>query len=275
MSMITSLHLTCRPEQTGLIPHSTGHLLYAGMLQAIQRNDPDTSAGIHREQLSEMKLSTLKGEFARKDRNRKRVFDDGEYRFSLELINTGEAFKSLFKEFVLQDERITIGDVDFLLTGMESREVAFDDLVSAETPAKLNFHFTSPTCIDYQGTGVTEMFPHREAVFTSLERSWNTYAPDEYAMQVDKKELKTRVVEQPDSRSYRTHNVIVTRKERDNGEGTRPIKAFGFTGKITYGFKNADDRLKHKLAILTRWANHAGVGSHTARGMGNVNVEVA
>jgi CRISPR-associated endoribonuclease Cas6 len=272
--MITSLHITCRPEEAGLVPHSTGHILYAGILDAIQRNDPELSSSIHSDQRADLALSTLKGEFDPRDRNRKKVFDDTEYRFSLGLLNTEEAFKPLFKEFVLQDERIALGDVDFLLTELESEEVAFDDLVSREAPERLAFHFVSPTCIDYHGTGVTEMFPHREAVFTSLARSWSNHAPDEYTIQLDPEDLKRHVVEQPDERSYDTHNVIVTRKDRDDGEGTYPIKAFGFTGKVTYSFKNANERLRHKLGILTRWAQYAGIGSHTARGMGNVNVEV-
>ncbi|MDY6788408.1 MAG: hypothetical protein SVV03_00430, partial [Candidatus Nanohaloarchaea archaeon] len=237
--MIKSLHLTCRPEEKGIIPHSTGHLLYAGMLKAIQRNDPNLSESLHKKQMSEISLSNLKGEFDSEDRNRKRVFDNAEYRFSLNLINTEEAFKPLFKEFVLQDERITVGDVDFLLTGLESNELDFDDLISEKTPEQLHFHFASPTSIDYRGAGVTEMFPHREAIFASLEQSWNTHAPDEYKMDLDLNELKKHVVEQPSPDLYQTHNVVVTRKERDDGEGTYPIKAFGFTGTVTYGFKDA------------------------------------
>jgi len=272
--MIQSLHIRCRPEESGLVPHSTGHLLYAGMLDAIRSSDPELSATIHGNTTADLSLSNLKGEFDPRDRNRKKVFADTEYRFRIDLINQDEAFGPLFREFVLQDERITVGDVDFLLTSMESEEVAFDDLIGTEPPRELDFHFVSPTSIDYHGTGVTEMFPHREAVFRSLERSWNRQAPDTHAIDLDPQDLKTKVIEQPRADSYDTHNVIVTRKERDDGDGSYPIKAFGFTCKISYGFKDADDRLRHKLGILTRWAEYAGVGGHTSRGCGSVSTEV-
>jgi CRISPR-associated endoribonuclease Cas6 len=139
-----------------------------------------------------------------------------------------------------------------------------------KTPENLYFHFMSPVCINYKSSEVTEMFPHREAVFKSLENSWNQNAPEEMQFEIDTEKLKKHVIEK--AYSHDTANTVVTRKK--DGENRRQIKAFGFTGKTEYGFKNAPEQLKKKLAILTRYAKHAGLGSHTARGLGNTYTEV-
>jgi len=91
--------------------------------------------------------------------------------------------------------------------------------------------------------------------------------------EIDTEELKKSVVEKVQRNNYgdpeyQTHSKVITRKEKQQ------IKAFGFTGQTEYAFQNASDQLKKKLAILTRYAKHAGIGSHTARGLGNTYTEV-
>jgi hypothetical protein len=219
-------------------------------------------------------LSPLRGEFRAENGEEKTVFPDAEYRMDLHLLNHADAFSPLLNDLVVQDEAITVGDVDMELCSIESEERGFDDFVEPGTPRQLRFHFTSPACIQYKSSGVNEMFPHREAVFRSLHHSWSQHAPDELCFELDTADLKRHVVEQPDAGSYDTHNVVVTRWYDESAGHDRPVKEFGFTGKTTYRFKNAAETLKHKLAVLTRWAHYSGVGSHTARGCGSVNTEV-
>jgi CRISPR-associated endoribonuclease Cas6 len=273
-NMITTVQLRFQPVEAGTIPHSTGHILYAGILDMIQQHDEQLSTTIHGEERSGLTLSPLKGEFRRANRDRKDVFSDSEYRAELHLLNHSDAFTPLFNELAIQDTLLTVGDAEFVLSEIESAETTFEDLIDTSIPRNLHFHFTSPVSIQYQGGDVTEMFPHREAVFRSLHHSWTQHAPDQYHFDLPTAAIKEHVAAQPDADSYRTHNVVVTRRHDKEKGHDRPLKAFGFTGKVTYTFMNADDTLKQKLAILTRWAEYAGVGGHTARGCGNVNTTV-
>lgn len=274
--MITSIEITCRPEENSLLPHSTGHLLYSATLNSIKKTDPELSEKIHSSENKKVTVTPLNGEFTRKDSNRKRVFQDTEYNFFINLIDS-EGFQELFNDLVLSSEGLEIAGENFEITGMNTEEITWQDLMEKKDPEGLYFHFMSPVCIKYKSSEVTEMFPHREAVFKSLENSWNRNAPEQMQFEIDTEELKKHVVEKVKRNKYgdpeyETKNTVVTRKQE--GENKRQIKAFGFTGKTEYGFKNAPDQLKKKLAILTRYAKHAGLGSHTARGLGNTYTEV-
>lgn len=268
--MIKSLEVQCRPVENELIPHSTGHLLYSGILNSIRRHSPETSEKIHCSENARVSISPLRGEFRRKDRNRKQVFDDTDYRFFLNIIDTGDAFQPLFRDLILDGEKIKIGDGTLEVRSLSSEERNWDDFIVEDTPRELFFHFMSPACIKYRDSGVTEMFPHREAVFKALENSWNRNAPEDYRFKIETEKLKRQVFEKVFD--HDTANTVVTRKDVESGK--HQIKEFGFTGKTIYGFKDADTSLKHKLAILTHYAKYAGLGSHTARGLGNVFTEV-
>lgn len=267
--MINSIEITCKPEEDSLIPHSTGHLLYSATLNSIKKSNPELSQKIHSSENTKVTLTPLNGEFDRKDKNRKRVFSDTEYNFFINLIDI-EGFQELFNDLVLSGEGLEIAGEKFKITGMNTEEIEWPELMEKKEPEGLYFHFMSPVCIKYKSSEVTEMFPHREAVFKSLEDSWNRNAPEEMQFEINTEELKKHVIEK--SYSHNTANTVVTRKK--DRESKQQIKAFGFTGKTEYGFKNANDSLKKKLAILTRYAKHAGLGSHTARGLGNTYTEV-
>lgn len=274
--VINSIEITCKPYEDSLIPHSTGHLLYSATLNSIRKTNPELSKEVHSSKKSQMSVTPLNGEFDRKDSNRKRVFQDTEYNFFINLIDS-EGFQELFNDFVLSGETLEIAGEDFKVTGMNTEEITWQDMMEKKDPKGLSFHFMSPVCIKYKDSEVAEMYPHREAVFKALENSWNRNAPEQMRFELDIEELKKQVNEKPERNKYgdpeyQTHNTVVTRKK--DGENRRQIKAFGFTGRTEYGFKNASDQLKKKLAILTRYAKHAGLGSHTARGLGNTYTEV-
>lgn len=275
--MINSIEITCRPQKNSLIPHSTGHLLYSAALNSIKKTNPDLSKEIHSSDTTKVTVTPLNGEFDRKDKNRKRVFSDTEYNFFINLIDS-EGFQELFNDLVLSGENLEIAGKQFEITGMNTEEIEWQDLMQKKNPKSLYFHFMSPASIQYKGSEVTEMYPHREAVFKSLEDSWNRNAPEQMQFEIDTEKLKKHVNEKPKRNKYgdpeyQTHNTVVTRKQ--DGENQKQIKAFGFTGKTEYNFqKNTPNQLKKKLAILTQYAKHTGLGSHTARGLGNTYTEV-
>lgn len=274
--MINSIKISCRPTESCLIPHSTGHLLYSAILNSIEQTSPDLSQEIHSSNTTQVHVTPLNGEFDSRNKNRKKVFNDTEYSFYINLIDTS-GFQELFNDLVLSGQDIDIAGESFEVKAMNTEEIQWRDLMEKNTPESLDFHFMSPVSIQYKGSDSTEMFPHREAVFKALEDSWNRNAPQQMHLNIDTEDLKTKVTEKPERNKYgdpkyQTHSTVITRKNQ--GQNKQQIKSFGFTGKITYGFKDADDKLRKKLAILTRYAKHAGLGSHTARGLGNTYTQV-
>lgn len=274
--MINSVEITCRPESNCLIPHSTGHLLYSAVLKSIDQTNPELSQDIHSTDQAQVHVTPLNGEFDPKDSNRKRVFEDSDYNFFINLIDT-QGFQELFNDLVLSGRDIQLAGEEFQVQAMETEEIEWRDLMEKKTPQNIKLHFMSPTSIQYKSSGITEMFPHREAVFKALEDSWNRNAPNQMSMNIDREDLKQKVTETPERDAngepkYRTHSTVVTRKQQ--GQNRRQIKAFGFTGTVNYGFKDADNKLAKKLGILARYAKYAGLGSHTARGLGNTYTEV-
>lgn len=272
--MIVSTSISCKPREDSIIPHSTGYLIYSALLKKVKNHNPSVSKFIHQDQTSHVSISPLKGEFKPKDRNRKQIFENTDYRFYFNLITADEAFVPIFKELVLNGENLQIGDAVLELREMEKEEIELEDLIIQRLPKRLKFHFTSPASINYRNSGNIEMFPHREAVFKSLENSWNKHVHEELVMDLNVEEIKKNLVEQPKANTYQTHNVVVSRKEHPEKNHKIPIKAFGFTGEIDYSFKEADEKLRYRLGILSRWANYAGIGSHTAHGCGSVDTEV-
>jgi len=265
--MISSIEINCRPEEDCLVPHSTGHLLYSATLESIQNVNPELSGKIHSSDVATVSVTPLRGEFRRKDENRKEVFSDAEYRFFINLIDS-DGFEELFKDLVLSGTNLEIAGEDFEVTAMETEEKDWQEFMEKKTPNALFFHFMSPVSINYKDSGVTEMFPHREAIFKALENSWNQNAPEDMGLEVEIEDLKRNVIEK--SFKHDTANTVITREGKERNQ----IKAFGFTGKAQYEFKGADDLLKKKLGILTKYAKYSGIGSHTSRGLGNVYTEV-
>ena len=270
--VINSIEINLRPEKDTLVPHSTGHLLYSAVLSSIEKSNPELSEKIHGSDNSKISVTPLNGEFDRKDHNRKRVFQDTEYNFFINLIDTS-GFQELFNDLVLSGEGLTVADAEFEITGMNTEEITWSELMEKKMPENLYFHFLSPVSINYRDSEVTEMFPHREAIFQALLDSWNRNAPEDMHFELNTEKIKESVVEKVKRNKYgdpeyQTHSKVITRKNKNQ------IKAFGFTGKTEYSFVDAEDSLKKKLAILTRYAKHAGLGSHTARGLGNTYTEV-
>jgi hypothetical protein len=245
-------------------------LLYSAVLNKIQAFDEELSEEIHSSNVSRVSVSPLRGDFKQVDENRKKVFPDGEYRASICLLGREGAADALANQLLLKDGVFELGDAVFDLSGFEVEETCFEEFAEVEQVESLFFHFESPVCIKYPGSDVVEMYPHREAVFKALEYRWNQLAPEDLQFEVDLGDLKQCVVEKPVF--HKTHNVVVTRK--GGSSGCRPVKEFGFTGKTEYGFSGGSASLRHKLAVLTRFAGFAGLGGHVGRGLGDVRTEI-
>jgi CRISPR-associated endoribonuclease Cas6 len=119
------------------------------------------------------------------------------------------------------------------------------------------------------------MFPHRLAVFRSLQSKWNSVCPEEMRLALADDDIERYLVEKPDAQTYRTHSVMVNTVFDKNKGHARPIFKQGFTGSCTYWFtKDAPVSVKNAALILAQFAEFSGLGSGVSRGCGWVEVRV-
>jgi len=277
--MPRQVEVAARPTDDFHVENSDGYVLYSSLLARMEDADEETSAQVHDSGFSSVSVSGLSGDFRKSDRRyHKRVVRDEVYDFEIGVTDPDEnaVFEALVEPLVLGDGKLEVGEGTLTVEEFRSDERGFDALVdeadSYDNPS-LRVRFETPTCIKYGGSDVTEMFPHRAGVFTSLLGKWNSVAPDALEFDLTRDEIGENVIEKPDLRSLRTHSVMVNRVQR-NGE-PQPIFRQGFTGECTYQFVGgAPEDVKNAVTALALFGEYSGVGSAVARGCGSVDVEV-
>lgn len=207
--MLTKIHIEMKPQQDADIPHSTGHLIYAAVLDCIQKFDSSLSKQLHQVPTANIVVTPLAGPFKYQNDKRKRVFNDRHYEFTIVFIKQEDVVSPFFTEHVLEEKPIVLGDATFTVYSLSTETVTRKALEADKVPESLQFSFNSPVSISYKDSGVTEMYPHREAIFTSLQRRWNNHVDQK--MMYTSEDMKENLIEQP--YKHRTHNTIITRKK--------------------------------------------------------------
>lgn len=265
------------------MPNSDGYVLYSALLNRMSDSDEETGQRVHDTDFASIAVSSLSGSFGGSERkHHKSLKPEEDYRFHIGVMDPEEReiFQSLVKPLVLGDGKVRFDEGILKVEEFASSERSFDDIVQEATEAmensnSLKFSFESPTCIQFRSSSVTEMFPHRVAVFNSLLSKWNRVAPEDLRLDVTREEIGTSLIEKPDLSSLRTHSVVTNRIYDQNKGHKRPIFKQGFTGRCTYQFtKEVPKDLKNALTILALFAEYSGVGSAVARGCGAVEVDI-
>jgi hypothetical protein len=273
--------LTVRPTTDFEIPHSDGYRLYSALLAIMRSSDPATSQHVHDSEMSSIAVSRLQGRFGRSDRHGHKIVRAGErYQFHIGITDSREVeiFQSLIQPLILEGMDINLDAGSLRIEEVESNMLTFEELmtkVRGYNVPSIEFTFFSPACIQYRNSGVTEMFPHRIGVFTSLLSKWNQVAPPELKMDVARDELGRFIVEKPDTKTYDTHSVMVN-TVFDNVKGhPRPIFRQGFTGRCTYLFvRDVPRDVRNAGVALAIFAEYSGIGSSVSRGCGWVRVRI-
>ncbi len=278
------IELTCTPENNFNVPYSDGYSLYSALLNQMGDHDRVKADKVHESDFSSISMSGLNGCFKRSERdNHKRISSDEEYSFRVGVTDPAEkeVFRAMISPMVLDEEPITLTNGDLMIRQVESHSRSFKELIgegqkkSSKGVNGVKFTFDSPTCIQYANSRVTEMFPHRIALFNSIASKWNRVCPEKLRIQFQKDEFGRYLIEKPAPDSYRTHSVLVNRIYDDNKGHRRPIFRQGFTGKCTYSFSGQEDAgFREKIITLARFSEYSGVGSAVARGCGSVSIEV-
>jgi CRISPR-associated endoribonuclease Cas6 len=270
-----------KPKSKFEIPASEGYQLYSAILNIIRDNDENVSEYTHDSPVGSMAISNLSGKFKKDGRpNFKTIDPMSRYEFNIGITDPKEVeiFKSIIQPLILKERDIKLDKGELRVEEVTSSSIGFEELLGSVKDfinPSIDFRFKSPACIQYKNSKVFEMFPHREAVFTSLVSKWNAVCPAELKMSIERDEIGRFMMERPDTRSYETHSVVVnTVFDKVKGHH-RPIFRQGFTGRCTYMFtKDAPRDIRNAIVVLSGFANYSGVGSAVSRGCGWVEVEV-
>jgi CRISPR-associated endoribonuclease Cas6 len=273
--------LTLRPEAAFEMPISEGYQLYSSLLAVMQKADLDMARHTHDSPIGSISLGPLEGRFSRSERAMHKAVSPRE-KYNLQVGITDpkevEIFRSIISPLVLREENLHLEKGELRVEELASSTADFEEMLTPagekrDGDSYLDIQFKSAACIQYKNTKVFEMFPHREAVFSSLLSKWNAVCPEKLRMSIDRDDLARFMIEKP--LAYETHSVVVnTVIDKVKGH-PRPIMKQGFTGRCRYTFaKNAPEGLKNGIVALAKFAEYSGVGSSVARGCGAVAVKV-
>jgi len=277
--MPQKISLTIRPKEEFELPWSEGYQLYSSVLRIMQQCDEKASERAHDSPVGSISISTLEGKFKKSTRPKHKVADpSSRYSFRIGITdpNEVEIFRAIVQPLILNEQDILLDKGALRVEEAASITESFEELIRSasrfENPF-VEFNFQSPTCIQYKNSKVGEMFPHREAVFSSLLSKWNAVCPEVLKMGMERDEIARYIMEEP--LSYETHSVMVsTVMDKVKGH-PRPILKQGFQGRCRYLFaKKAPRDVRNGILALARFAEYSGVGSAVARGCGAVKVTV-
>jgi CRISPR-associated endoribonuclease Cas6 len=277
--MPQKIRLTLRPEGSLEVPFSDGYQLYSALLGAMKEFDYATAGHTHDSPIGSISLGPLEGRFLPGKREQHKAFDATEkYNLAVGITDPREIeiFRAIIAPLVLREGSLAMEKGELRLEELSSSTESFEDLVNSAGKIKepcLDLEFRSTTSIQYKNTKVTEMFPHRAAVFHSLLSKWNAVCPEEMKMSIDRDDMARFMIEKP--LVYETRSAVVSTFMDGKKGHARPKMMQGFVGRCQYRFtKDAPEGLRNGIVALARFGEYSGVGSAVARGCGAVKVDV-
>jgi len=277
--MPESISLVLRPKDILELPSSEGYQLYSALLNVMNHWNETTARHTHDSPISSISISNLEGIFRRSQRPKHKMADPANtYEFTIGITDPKETdiFSAIIQPLVLREQDLMLENGALTVEKSTSTSTSFKKLVESsrnyEKPF-IEFCFRSPTCIKYRNSDVIEMFPHREAVFTSLVGKWNSVCPEGMKLSLERDEMARFMMERP--LSYETHSTMVNTFIDIKKGHAKPKLMQGFQGCCRYMFtKDAPNDIRNAILALSKFAEYSGVGSAVARGCGAVKVIV-
>lgn len=276
------INFTVRPREKFEVPWSEGYQLYSAILNIIKDNNGEISKYAHDSPISSIAVSMLKGKFKKGMRDHHKTLDPlNQYEFKMGITDPKEAniFRSIIQPILLEERDLKLDRGSLRIEEISNQTEKFEEIIDSikrykGTNVSIHFNFRSTTCIQYKNSKVYEMFPHREAVFSSLMAKWNAISPP-FKMDIERDEIARYLLERPEPRTYKTHSAMVNTVFDKKKGHHRPILRQGFSGSCTYSFIKGTPRdFMNAILVLSRFAKYSGVGSAVSRGCGWVEVEV-
>lgn len=272
-SYLYSLILELVATSSVSIPTGRGDQTHALFLHLVEQIDPELSRRLHSDDnyrpFTVSRLSSPESE--RKPLTALRIGQT--YRLRITLLDGGPLWQRLSSHF-LETEKLVLrlDKASFQLVRVLSSPASdmegwaqFTDwqtLASTTACTFLTLDFASP-CAFSLGNRQFALYPEPKLVWDSLVRTWNLYAPP--VLHIDKHALREFVVQQVTISDYRLATSKVAYTE---------VIQKGFQGTCTYQIKD-NQSYASQVATLAAFALYAGIGSKTARGMGQARMLAA
>lgn len=265
MTDLLSLVVTVHPETDTLVPGHLGRAVNALLLNWIQQADPALSQKWHDAQTAKPYTATtlIGGQRQGKDQ---RLFAAGESAwFRLTALDRDIA-QALLQQVEAPPATVNIDGHDFVVDALYTspdqhpwaRQTTYHTLsnpyfMGQDHARRVELDFVTP--VVFRQNNLTQPLPMPDLVFGNLSDRWNAFSP---------------VGMSPHMREYCQSSVSISRFELKSratpGKGKHV--EVGSVGQVTYVNVRYDRYWGNMLALLAEYAFFAGVGRHTAFGMG-------
>jgi CRISPR-associated endoribonuclease Cas6 len=267
-----SIVVIVTPMRRASVRATMGHQAHAAFLRTIEDSDPALADVLHMPNmpLRPFTVSPLRGT-PRASNGRLHLLPGEEYWLRFTILYP-PIFQRFMARFLRGEGRpvVRLGRALLLIREIlgapESHPWAgyttWPALAAAAQPdPEITLEFASPTAFGFgqQPWGKKIMvLPLPETVFSSLARSWNTFAPPQ--LHVDRRALRT----------YLDEHVVVKRIDHLSTQMLRFRRSMqvGFVGRVTYGLMADNEIARAQLTMLADAARYLGVGYKTTMGMG-------
>ncbi len=236
---------------------SCGRAIHSQVMEWFNLGQPELAQVIHDSQVSPISLSGLQGKHSGRP-----IQEGEEFCFQIGLLR-GDLLEPLLKGLERWGSSVLLSGFPFmikninLLAGTDLLVRSSDYALLAQTPSHsetLMLRFLSPTNFKFNHGQHTQPIPLPDAVFGSLQRRWDTFAPQE---------LKFSKIQ--------WNGVIHDFEIKSQRLRLGNINELGSVGWVKYHFPDPEQA---RIAnILAHFAFFSGVGRKTAMGMGQTFLE--
>lgn len=242
---------------SGNLSSSCGRALHSQVIEWFDLGQPDLAQAIHDSQVSPVSLSDLLGKHPGRP-----IQAGEEFYFRVGLLH-GDLLEPLLKGLERWGSTVVLSGLPFiikninLLPGTDPLICSSDYALLAQIPSHsetLTLRFLSPTSFKFNQGQSTQPIPLPEAVFGSLQRRWDTFAPE--GLRFSKIQWNGVI-----------HDFEIKSQRLRLGN----INELGSVGWVKYHFPDPEQA---RIAnILAHFAFFSGVGRKTAMGMGQTFLE--
>lgn len=253
---LQSVVVELEAAQPGKPPATLGRAIHAQVLEWLSLGNPEVAQALHAAQISPLSLSDLLGH-----RRRPKTQPGDRFLFRISLLN-GNLLEPLLTGIrATEHQSIVLGKFPFKIrnyfafpgTHRLAGSTDYSSLAQSPLSSDLQLEFLSPT--SFKQKKIIQPFPLPDLVFGSLQRRWNSFAPEnlqlpafEWQGLVSAYDLKTQ-----------------TLRLKGGSE-------IGTQGWVRYHFCNPQQA--QIASILAYFAFFSGVGRKTAMGMGQTRLNI-
>lgn len=261
--MLAAIDLRLYPKKDASLPHPSGHLVHAALLEAVRTVDPCLSAQLHADsQLKPLAVSTLWSR-ARASGDALNIPGYTECRVRICTLTKPvfEAVSAAIFPMVASNRSIRLGNCEFALLDARLESpyggvCNYSDLC-ARPRREVLVRFTSP--VTFRRSGLNIPLPDQSLVYQSLWQKWQAFSDHLMPEHLFAEMMSVLAVSALDG------HTRVWKFPR--------YKITGFVGLVGYELvKPASPDAMALFGALSEFAFYAGVGYKTTMGMGQCRI---